>query len=103
MDDLTIESFADLTDRGFRLSLDGGVELHLELREVRSLGSPPPGRSPADRPWREPFSLLFQGPSEPLLPQRIYPLRHEELGGLELFLVPIGREQAGVQYQAIFA
>jgi hypothetical protein len=37
-----------------------------------------------------------------LLPQRIYRLEHDELGALDLFLVPIGRDDSGVRYEAVF-
>ena len=48
------------------------------------------------------FSLVFLGPHQPLLPQRIYPLEHHALGRLDLFIVPIRRDAQGLQYQAIF-
>jgi len=48
------------------------------------------------------FSLLFQGPPQPPLIQRIYPVEHEKLGRFELFIVPIKREARGLQYEAIF-
>ena len=38
----------------------------------------------------------------PALPQRIYRLEHAELGGLDLFLVPIGRDASGITYEAVF-
>ena len=51
---------------------------------------------------RQPFSLVFQGPREPILEQRIRALQHEAFGTLEIFLVPIGQNENGVQYEAIF-
>jgi hypothetical protein len=35
-------------------------------------------------------------------PQRIYRVEHEALDPLDLFLVPIGPRDGGMQYQAIF-
>jgi hypothetical protein len=35
-------------------------------------------------------------------PQKLYRLRHEELGKVTIFLVPIGRDASGVSYQAVF-
>jgi hypothetical protein len=49
------------------------------------------------------FSLVFRGPPEPLLAQAIYPLRHAGLGLLEIFLVPIARDDGGATYQAVFS
>ena len=81
----------------FRLSTPDGTALTLTLDEARSLASPGT-RAEGDRRKREPFRLLFRGPSLPILPQRIYPLEHAALGRLELFIVPIGPGQ----YEAIF-
>jgi hypothetical protein len=38
-----------------------------------------------------------------VLPQGSYPLGHQELDGLELFLVPIGPDSLGMRYEAAFA
>ncbi len=73
----------------------GGAVLH--LREVRALGRQP------HAPRAEPFSLVFVGPPEPRLEQRIYELEHDALGAFELFLVPIGFDPAGgLRYEAVF-
>jgi hypothetical protein len=37
-----------------------------------------------------------------MLPQRIYALEHPRLGRLEIFLVPIGREDGHLLLEAIF-
>ena len=37
-----------------------------------------------------------------LMPQGIHRLTHSNLGELELFLVPVGRDSAGFQYEAAF-
>jgi hypothetical protein len=50
-----------------------------------------------------PFSLLFRVADGATLPQRIYPLKHDRLGRFELFLVPIGPDDVGMQYEAIFS
>ena len=51
---------------------------------------------------QEVFSLFFHGPSNPFVPQGIHKLRHAHLGELELFLVPVGRDKDGFQYEAAF-
>ena len=48
------------------------------------------------------FSLLFRGPLQPLLPQRIYPLEHDRLGRFDLFIVPVRRDANGLYYEAVF-
>ena len=45
---------------------------------------------------------MFRGPGEPVLAQRIYPLDNQTLGRLEIFLVPIGPDDEGMRYQAVF-
>lgn len=53
-------------------------------------------------PQQEIFSLMFHGPAEPFVPQGMRRLRHDKLGELELFLVPVGKEKDGFEYQAVF-
>jgi hypothetical protein len=75
--------------------LDAAEPLELVLEEVTTL---------ADRPGgRDPFSLVFRGPFEPVLAQSIYRLQHDGLGCLEIFIVPIGRDDAATRYEAIFS
>lgn len=84
---------------------DGSAaSVELELAEVRE----PAGA--ASGAFRAPFSLLFRGPITPVMPQAIYPLKHEKLGMLELFIVPIGPEEpaapgqspAAMRYEVVF-
>jgi hypothetical protein len=53
-------------------------------------------------PRQEMFSVVFCGPMQRFLPQRTYRLRHECLGEQQLFLVPVGQDAEGFQYQAVF-
>lgn len=99
---LTLQTFLPCVGGAFRLTTDDGGTFDLELIEAAAPRSGP-GRGGASRPGkREPFSLLFRGPSQPVLPQRIYPLRHDTLGTLELFLVPVGPDDKGLCYEAVF-
>jgi hypothetical protein len=50
----------------------------------------------------EPFALLFVGPAAPRLPQGIHRLVHPDLGSLEVFLVPVGPQDSGLAYEAVF-
>jgi hypothetical protein len=50
----------------------------------------------------ETFSLFFNGPIEFCLPQGIHKLKHLRLGELDLFLVPVGKDKDGYQYEAVF-
>ena len=50
----------------------------------------------------ETFSLFFHGPSTLMMQQGIRNLKHEHLGELSMFLVPIGQDAEGFQYEAVF-
>jgi hypothetical protein len=51
---------------------------------------------------RAPFAVVFRGPLEPFLPQGIHRFEREALGPLDLFLVPVGPEDAAMRYEAVF-
>ena len=97
LESFTLETFAPHRDESFRLHPDAGNPLELRLVEAASLGE---RTSPAS--GRAPFSLVFRGPPAPALPQRIYRLEHQTIGTFEIFLVPIGPDQEGMHYEAIF-
>ena len=109
LDKLTSADFAAHLHTTFQLSLRPwdqthdvaahGAALPLELIEVADLGAD----SAVAATQRRPFSLTFRHPDISYLPQRIYTLEHVALGRLDLFLVPIGPDQSGMRYQAIFA
>jgi hypothetical protein len=50
----------------------------------------------------ETFSVHLRGSAESQLGQRTYELEHDELGTLELFIVPIEPDSAGARYEAVF-
>ena len=52
----------------------------------------------AESGGRAPFSLVFEGGPSPPLPQAMYPVHHERLGAMEIFLVPV----APARYEAVF-
>lgn len=93
LESLTIDDFAGRVGERFLLTIEDGT-LECALDGCERLGGAALGRIP--------FSLVFVGPREPLLPQRIYPCRHEELGDFELFLVPIDSDSSGTRYEAVF-
>lgn len=93
LEGVTIDDFAGRVGERFRLDA-GERALELVLEECARLGEPALERVP--------FSLLFRGPREPVLAQRIYPLVHDELGRFELFLVPVAQDDDGTRYEAVF-
>jgi hypothetical protein len=99
LDQLTVADFGPHLKTAFRTHVEPGDVLELELIEASPIG--PADGSTASR---QPFSLIFRGPRERLLGQRIYPIEHPQLGTLEIFLVPLGPlgDPDGLHYQAIF-
>jgi hypothetical protein len=89
---LTVEQFAARVGERFVLA-DGTA---YELVEA----TPLPVGAGAPRP---PFSLVFAGPPGTVRPQGIETLENEQLGPLEIFLVPIGQDAEAVRYEAVFA
>ena len=99
LEQLTLETFREQLGKGFRLDPgEGAPALDLVLAEARDLTR----ADGAHGPRRNPFSLVFLGPTRPILPQRIYPLTNDAMGRIEIFLVPIGADAQGVRYEAVF-
>ena len=97
---LTAETFAPAVGEAFVLDDADAGRLQLDLLESRLHH---PDAPPADEAGtRAPFSLLFLGPVEPVLPQRIYRLTHDTVGEIEIFIVPVGRDENGTTYEAVF-
>jgi hypothetical protein len=101
LEKLSITTFAERTGQSFRIFPDGAQPLAVELVEVTDLTSP--GGAGTPKRERAPFSIVFRGPRDLALPQRIYRMEHDDLGTFELFLVPIGAGNDGTRYEAIFA
>jgi hypothetical protein len=98
LEDFTLDTFSGRIGERFAIRLESGEELEAELVEANALGA----ADAEPRVARAPFSIVFRGPSDPVLPQRIYRFAHAELGDFELFVVPIGRDDSGTSYEAVF-
>jgi Domain of unknown function (DUF6916) len=48
------------------------------------------------------FSIVFRTSNEVFLGQGQRELHHERMGDFSLFLVPIGRDEQGTSYEAVF-
>ena len=72
-------------------------EIKLELIEVKGYVS-----QEIEQGGMERFSVFFVGPRDPLLPQRVYRLKHERMGEFEIFLVPIAGDEKSFRYEAVF-
>ena len=98
---LSVGDFAPAVGDAF--ALDAGEHGRLELRLVEAVSLVPQSLRAKAGGGREPFSLRFRGPAEPVFGQQILPLVHPRLGRLDIFVVPTGRDAAGTSYEAVFA
>lgn len=89
----TLATLEPLVGQTFQLSLAPGNVQPLRLSAAQALGDGAGGRS---------FSLIFHGPAQPWTPQGTYRTEHGQLAPLDLFLVPLGPDELGMRYQAIF-
>jgi len=90
MDTLGYEDFRSQVTSTFRIE-DTQMELKLVEVTERKLTSN-----------QEVFSLIFSGPGDHFLEQRLYNLSHEKLGEGSIFLVPVAQDANGYTYEAVF-
>lgn len=98
---LTCDDFIDVVGQGFDVDIAEGAPLTLHL--VSATESDEPGGTGPQGQVRKQFSLVFSGSPDRLLPQGTYRLNHPRLGQIDLFLVPLGPDTEGMQYEAAFA
>lgn len=97
LESFTAEMFAGRIGQQFRLRASADTVMQVELIEAKVLGS-----AAADPSLRKPFSILFRGPMTPVWPQRIYRVEHDAMESFDLFVVPVGPKNGGMEYEAIF-
>ncbi|MGD0089791.1 MAG: hypothetical protein ABSE73_07710 [Planctomycetota bacterium] len=97
LDELSRDTFARHLHSKFSIQPEGAEGVAVELASVS-----PAKTQRAGNKHLECFSLVFKGPSDPLLPQRTYSMAHSQIGTFELFLVPVGKQEDGVRYEAVF-
>ncbi len=93
-DVLTYQKYQDISSKIFQINhTDTAIELELlEVTMIQSSVLPDGG-----------FSLLWQGPLAPALTQATYAVQHAEIGEHPYFIVPIGKNESGYMYEAIFS
>lgn len=94
----TCEQFKGSLNQNYIVDLQDGNNLEIKLVEVEEKEKNSPSK---DRP--KDFSLIFRGPMSPVLNQFNHSLSNESLGQMNIFLVPIGPDGEGMNYQAIFS
>ncbi len=96
LESLRFESFQPLLDESFEIVFEADP-VAARLTSVRALTPPSP-----DHEGRVPWSLVFRVPSDASHEQGMYRVCHQGIGEVELFLVPIGPDREGMQYEAVF-
>lgn len=90
---LTHDAFARNRNTIFRVRRDDSRAVALELTHVSEhlLSAN-----------QERFSVTFRGPNDQVLGQGTQRIEHDELKDFDLFLVPVGRDDSGTYYEAVF-
>lgn len=101
LEQFTLDTFAPRVGEAFRAHIPARSPMEMVLESVAEI--PVSGWRPDESAdHRKPFSLLFLGSPDVVLPQATYPFEHEALGTFEIFIVPVGRTARGVTYEAVF-
>ena len=97
---LTLDAARAMVGQEFIRSNEAGPDIPLSL-----VTAEPTRRDPTAQPTESgrPFSLLFKGPTDPQLTQGMHDLGHAEHPLTGVFLVPIGRNDDGFTYEAVFS
>ena len=95
LEHLTEEVFREQLNTKFGVDL-GQQKVELELVEVVGDKSGLPKLEGVER-----FSLILRGPGP--LPQSTYRLEQEQLGRLDLFMVPVSQEGGDFRYEIVFS
>jgi hypothetical protein len=85
-----VSVFAEHVGSIFRFEIGPDQFASATLVDASELG---PGGSGGAASERVPFSLLFEYDRDTVLSQKVYPVTHDQIGELTLFLVPVGPGQ----------
>jgi hypothetical protein len=99
LEEFTAEVLRPHVDSVFHVNLEDGRVFDLMLEEVKVTVE----KHVSPRMARDAFSLFFVGPENVMMEQATYTITHEELGGpWPIFIVPVGRRNKTVLYEAAF-
>ena len=87
------DRFAEELGSSFTAKDADGRTVDLELVEVTEL---------RERPHQVSFAIVFLTPKSAAVGQGLYDLQHENLGEMQLFLVPVGIKEERMQLEAVF-
>jgi hypothetical protein len=91
--ELSHEALSKNLNSKFTVCLDDDQSFDVELIELseRKLSS-----------MQERYSFILLGPNDKYLGQGMRHLRHPVMGELDLFLVPVGQNEKGTEYEVVF-
>ncbi|KRD62874.1 hypothetical protein ASE40_03535 [Flavobacterium sp. Root935] len=94
---LSVNNFNSLLNTIFVIKISEEVQLDAELISATEFNS----YSPLER---TPFSLVFRTQQkDEYYEQGIFTVIHPQEGNLELFLTPLGFDEVGMKYEAVFS
>ncbi|SHL69845.1 DUF6916 family protein [Flavobacterium chilense] len=94
---LTLDDFNAFLNKVFTIKISDEIQLDAELIELTKLNN----YSPLER---NPFSITFRTEQKnEYYEQGIFTIVHPQKGNLELFLSPLGFDNVGMKYEAIFS
>ncbi len=94
LEDFTVRTFSEHLGGAFRVYPEDSEPLGVELISANEVGEESEGGRP--------FSVVFRGGADVSLRQRTYRMEHAGIGEFEIFLVPIGPDEKGPRYEAVF-
>jgi hypothetical protein len=98
---LSFQTFSSQLNSVFQVTLEDGTSVPLILKEATKRTARK-SEGPQAKAY-ERFSLVFIGPWDQVLEQRIHSFQHPRIGNFEIFIVPvISRDTSGAHYECIF-
>lgn len=96
-DPFTLERFLPHVGEVFHVVAEEGQQTPILLTEVARLP-----RDASPQRTREPFSLVFHAAPGTWLEQQIYRIEKPGIEPFDCFLVPIGPDQHGMRFEAVY-
>lgn len=97
LETFTIDTFRPRVGETFRFIVDEKWQLVTRLSEVH-----PWSHESAKGRDRVPFSLIFHAAPDGVVEQRTYRVENDAMEPFDLFVTPIGPDQQGMRYEAVF-
>ena len=98
---LNFQTFASQLNTMFQVKLANGSVVPVKLVEA-ARGDSQKSAGPKGISYEQ-FSLVFTGPLDSTLDQRIHSFEHERIGQFDIFIVPVvSRDTSVMHYQCVF-